>query len=53
MQWNVILFQAKISKIHNKNYKAFSICMSKTYDGNTSKKCSQCMNTVMQNMNGN
>ena len=45
-------FQGKISKSHNKNDKPFSSCRSETSDGNTLKKYSQCMNTVLQNMNG-
>ena len=36
----------------NKNDKPFSSCRSKTFDGNTLKQYSQCMNTVLQNMNG-
>ena len=44
-------FLVKISKSHNKNDKSFSSCRSKTSDGNTLKQYSQCMNTVLQNMN--
>ena len=45
-------FWVKINKSHNKNDKPFSSCRSKTSDGNTLKQYSQCMNTVLQNMNG-
>ena len=45
-------FYVKISKSHNKNDKPFSSCRSKTSDGNTLKQYSQCMNTVLLNMNG-
>ena len=46
-------FYAKISESFNKNYKPFSSCRSKTSDGNTHKQYSQCMNTVLKNMNAN
>ena len=45
-------FYVKIRKSHNKNDKPFSSYRSKISDGNTLKQYSQCMNTVLQNMNG-
>ena len=45
-------FYVKISESNNKNDKPFSSCTSKTSDGKTLKQYSQCMNTVLQNMNG-
>ena len=45
-------FYVKISESNNKNDKPFFSCRSKTSDGNTLKQYSQCMNTVLQNMNG-
>ena len=45
-------FYVKISESNNKNDKSFFSCRSKTSDGNTLKQYSQCMNTVLQNMNG-
>ena len=45
-------FYVKISESNNKNDKSFFSCRSKTSDGNTLKQYSQCMNTVLHNMNG-
>ena len=45
-------FYVKISKSHNKNDQPFSSCRNKTSDGNTINQYSQCINTVLQNMNG-
>ena len=46
-------FWAEIRKSHTKIDKPFSSCRSKTSDGNTHKQYSQCMNTALQNMDGN
>ena len=41
-----------MSKNHNENDRPFSSCRTTTADGNTRQQKSQCMNTVVENMNG-
>ena len=47
----ILVFYVKIRESHNKNDNPFSSCSSETSDGNTLKQSSQCVNTVLLNMN--
>ena len=49
----ILVHRLKLAKVIIKLIDPFSSCRTTTVDVNTLKQNSQCMNTVLQNMNGN